>query len=90
MTNPKVEEPFIRRPEFPGNRKRMRPGHPTPKLKFGEHGELTPETIKQANLTREEQVRAREMMKVQQAYLEIMDCLSYPVDPDGAMSMICR
>jgi hypothetical protein len=61
----------------------MRHGAPTPKLQFGPHGELTHETIKQAHLTKEEEKRAREMMKVQEAYVQILDCLSYPVDPEG-------
>jgi hypothetical protein len=54
-----------------------------PKLKFGEHGELTEETIKKSGLTREEKKRAYAMMEAQQAFLEILDTLSYPVDPDG-------
>lgn len=69
--------------EFAGNRKRMRPGEPIPPLKFGKYGELTPKTIKAANLTKAEEKRAFELMKVQAAYLEIIDCLSYPVDPEG-------
>lgn len=74
-----------RRGEFKGNRKRMRPGEPIPALQFGQHGELTPRTIKQANLTKDEEKLAYEMLKVQAAYLEILDCLSYPVDPEGHM-----
>jgi len=70
-------------PGFSGNRKRFRGGDPVPALQFGQHGELTPRTIKQANLTPEEESRAFEMLKVQAAYLEILDCLSYPVDPEG-------
>lgn len=66
-----------------GNRKRHRPGDPIPALQFGQRGELTPKTIKQANLTPEEEERANEMMVVQAAYLQILDTLSYPVDPDG-------
>lgn len=53
------------------------------KLPFGEHGELTAETIRRAKLTREEKKRAYEMMEAQEAFLQIMDALSYPVDPDG-------
>jgi len=68
-------------PEFAGNRKRG-PANPTP-LQFGDHGELTARTIQQVDLTPEERERAYEMLKVQAAYLEILDCLSYPVDPDG-------
>jgi len=71
------------RREFAGNRRRYREGDPIPALQFGQHGELTPRTIKQANLTPEEEKRAFEMLKVQAAYLEILDCLSYPVDPEG-------
>lgn len=54
-----------------------------PKLPFGQHGELTEETIRKANLTRDEKKRAYAMLEAQAAFLEIMDCLSYPVDPDG-------
>ena len=71
-----------RAPEFAGNRKRLRPGD-VPALQFGEHGELTPRTIEQANLTPAEKERAYEMMVVQAAYLEILDTMSYPVDPEG-------
>ncbi|MCV7174942.1 hypothetical protein [Mycolicibacterium sphagni] len=66
-----------------GNRRRYRPGDPIPALQFGQHGELTPRTIKQANLTPEEEARAFEMLEVQAAYLQILECLSYPVDPEG-------
>lgn len=79
----KVLEAHQRRREFAGNRKRSRPGDPTPALKFGQHGELTPKTIAQAGLTKEEEKRAREMMKVQAAYLSILEALSYPIDPEG-------
>lgn len=68
-------------PEFPGNRKRG-PVNPAP-LQFGEHGELTAKTIQQVDLTPAERERAYEMLRVQAAYLEILECLSYPVDPDG-------
>jgi len=54
-----------------------------PKLPFGEHGELTEETIRRAKLTREEKKRAYAMLEAQSAFLQILDCLSYPVDPDG-------
>lgn len=50
---------------------------------FGEWGELTPKSIAQANLTKHEKARAYEMMKVQAVYLQILDCLDYPVDPEG-------
>lgn len=81
---PEIREAIpTRRKDFAGNRKRHRQGDPIPALQFGQHGELTPRTIKQANLTKEEEKRAFEMLKVQAAYLEILDCLSYPVDPDG-------
>lgn len=79
----KVIEARRRRAEMAGNRKRFREGDPIPALEFGQHGELTPRTIKQANLTPYEEKRAFEMLKVQAAYLEILDCLSYPVDPEG-------
>lgn len=72
-----------RRREAAGNRKRFREGDPIPALQFGQNGELTPKTIKQANLTPAEEKRAFEMLKVQAAYLEILDTLSYPVDPEG-------
>lgn len=52
-------------------------------LPFGPHGELTQDTIDQADLTPAERERAYEMLEVQAAYLHILDCLSYPVDPDG-------
>lgn len=78
-----VQATAPQRPEFPGNRRRFRAGDPIPALQFGQHGELTPKTIKQANLTKEEEKRAFEMVKVQAAYLEILDCLNYPVDPEG-------
>lgn len=55
----------------------------TPPLMFGEHGELTKETIRAAKLTKEEKRRAYQMLEVQSAYLEILDTLSFPVDPDG-------
>lgn len=70
-------------PRFSGNLRRDRPGTRGPKLEFGEYGELTPKTIKQANLTKEEEKRAFEMLKVQAAFLAILDCMSYPVDPEG-------
>lgn len=54
-----------------------------PKLQFGDQGELTRKTIEQAGLTGEERKRAIEMMKVQQAYLDIYNALDYPNDPDG-------
>lgn len=68
---------------FPGNRKRFNHDEPIPALQFGQHGELTLKTIEQANLTPPERERAIEMVKVQAAYLQILDCLSYPVDPEG-------
>jgi hypothetical protein len=71
-----------RKPEFAGNRKRMPMGE-APKLEFGQFGELTPKTIRQAHLSKEEEDRAWEMLHVQNAYLQIVDCLSYPVDPEG-------
>jgi hypothetical protein len=73
----------MRGEQFSGNRKRVAAGSPIAPLQFGPHGELTPKTIKAANLTKEEEKRAFEMLKVQAAFVEIMDVLSYPVDPDG-------
>lgn len=64
-------------------RVRTVPGQAAPPLQFGKHGELTYETVKQANLTPEEERRALEMVDVQGAYVEILECLSYPVDPEG-------
>lgn len=54
-----------------------------PPLKFGEHGQLTIETINAANLTPQERERALEMLEVQQAYLDLFETMSYPVDPEG-------
>ena len=76
-------QPLPPRRETAGNFKRYRPGTPIPALQFGEHGELTARTIRQANLTKAEEKRAFEMLKVQGAFIEILDCLSYPVDPEG-------
>lgn len=50
---------------------------------FGKWGELTPRAIAQANLTKAETARAYEMMQVQGVYLQILDCLNFPVDPEG-------
>lgn len=69
--------------QFIGNTKRAPIGEQPSKLQFGPHGELTDETIRQASLTKDERARAREMKKVQDAYLQILDCMSYPVDPQG-------
>ena len=74
-----VSDASVANAEFPGNRKRKA----NPELTFGEWGELTDETIDQADLTDSERERAREMVRVQAAYLQILDCLSYPVDPEG-------
>ena len=46
---------------FPGNRKRSEPGAPPKKLTFGQYGELTAQTIEQADLSPEERERAYEM-----------------------------
>jgi hypothetical protein len=73
------------RREALGNRKRFRAGDPIPALQFGQHGELTPRTIAQAGLTGEAKKRAYEMLQVQAAYLQILECLSYPVDPEGTV-----
>lgn len=54
-----------------------------PKLPFGPRGELTEETIREAGLTGEEKKRADAMLEAQEAFLLILDHLSYPVDPDG-------
>jgi hypothetical protein len=69
--------------QFSGNRKRSVPGDDPAKLPFGEFGELTHKTIEAAGLTGEAKLRAQEMLKVQAAYLQILDCLSYPTDPEG-------
>src|SRR5215212_3040032 len=53
------------------------------KLPFGKHGELTEETIRKASLSREEKKRAYAMLEAQHAFLDILDTMSYPVDPDG-------
>lgn len=79
----KVVEARQRQREFVGNRKRFREGDPIPALQFGQHGELTPRTIKQANLSPEEEARAFEMVEVQAAFLDILETMSYPVDPEG-------
>ena len=52
-------------------------------LQFGEWGELTERTIEQADLTPAEKERAYLMVEAQAAYLQILDTLSYPVDPEG-------
>jgi hypothetical protein len=54
-----------------------------PKLQFGEYGELTHKTIDQAGLSGDERKRAQEILKVQEAYLEIYQALDFPNDPDG-------
>lgn len=54
-------------------------------LQFGERGELTLEAIEAANLTLEERERALLVLDAQKAYLEIVDTLSYPVDPEGSV-----
>jgi hypothetical protein len=78
-----VNDASVVNDSFPGNRKRSAPGKPPKKLKFGEHGELTAQTIEQLNLTPAERERAYEMLRAQHAYLQILDCLTYPVDPEG-------
>jgi hypothetical protein len=57
--------------------------HKPPALPFGERGELTAETIAAADLTDAERERAEEILEAQQAYLDLFDTLSYPVDPEG-------
>ena len=52
-------------------------------LPFGQWGEITPDTIEAAGLTAAEKVRAYAVAEVQAAYLEILECLKYPVDPAG-------
>lgn len=52
-------------------------------MQFGEHGELTIDTINQANLSPEERQRALEMLDVQAAYLDLFETMSFPVDPEG-------
>lgn len=78
-----VSDASVVNDSFPGNRKRSTPGEPPPKLTFGNYGELTARTIEQADLTPAERERAYEMLKVQHAYLQILDCLTYPIDPEG-------
>lgn len=70
-----VNDASVTNRQMPGNRKR--------KLEFGKLGELTPKTIEQADLTPSEREHAYEVLRAQAAYLQILDCLSYPVDPDG-------
>ena len=53
------------------------------KLPFGQLGEITSETIEAAGLAAAEKLRAYEVAEVQAAYLEILECLNYPVDPAG-------
>lgn len=53
------------------------------KLPFGPNGEITEKTIIEANLTDAEKGRAYEMLDAHDAFLTIMDTLSYPIDPDG-------
>jgi hypothetical protein len=65
-----------------GARQGLRPGDRLPD--FGPQGELTPATIAAADLTPEEQRRAREVMAVQAAYLDLLEALDYVVGPDGA------
>lgn len=71
------------RGQFAGNTKRFAAGEDGTRLPFGEYGELTHETIEAAGLTGEAKRRAQEMLKVQAAFLQILDVLSYPVDPEG-------
>ena len=60
------------------------PGQEPPPLQFGEHGELTLETIEQANLTAAERERALEILDAQKAYVDIIDTISGNVtDPEG-------
>lgn len=73
----------VRPSQFIGNTKRAPFGAAGPKLPFGEHGEWTDETIRQAHLTKDEVKRAREMKKVHDAFVEIVECMSYPVDWEG-------
>lgn len=53
------------------------------KLPFGEYGEITEETIRKAKLTKEEKKLAYAQLEVQKAFLEILDSISFPVDPEG-------
>lgn len=68
--------------EFAGNRKRF-DAKDFPEHAFGKYGQLTPKAIRQANLSKEEEDLAWEMLHVQSAFLEIYHCMSYPVDPEG-------
>jgi len=54
-----------------------------PRLKFGKYGEITAETVRQAGLNKAETEQAEKIVDANQAFLEILDTLSYPVDPDG-------
>lgn len=69
--------------QFKGNTKRFALGEDGTKLPFGEHGELTYKTIEAAGLTGDAKRLAQEMVKVHAAFLQILDVLSYPTDPDG-------
>lgn len=60
------------------------PGDQPPPLQFGEHGELTLDTINQANLSPAERERALEILEAQHAYVDIIDTLSgHVIDPEG-------
>ena len=55
-----------------------------PPLTFGDRGELTMETITQADLTPEERERALVMLEAQHAYLDLIDTMGdHVVDPEG-------
>ena len=78
-----VNDASVVNDSFPGNRKRSKPGEPPKRLAFGKHGELTARAIEQADLSPPERDRAYELLHAQNAYLQILDCLTYPIDPDG-------
>lgn len=75
-TNPQSRYAFPERNPYERSTK-------APKVQFGDRGELTHRTIKQAGLQGEEKRRAIEMLKVQEAYLGIYESLDFPNDPDG-------
>jgi hypothetical protein len=78
-----VNDASVVNDSFPGNRKRSAPGEPPKNLQLGQYGELTARTIEQADLSAAERERAYEMLNAQHAYLQILDCLTYPIDPEG-------
>lgn len=78
-----VSDASVTNDSFPGNRKRSAPGEQPKRLRLGQHGELTARSIEQANLSPAERERAYELLNAQNAYLQILDSLTYPIDPEG-------